>query len=58
MSYPRDLDDYSESELEAELKRRDRLRKAGKCDYCRTVPNGETSCSRPGRHNDPRIKKR
>lgn len=49
MTMPRDLDDYSVEELEGELKRRERARKRGDCDYCgrhhSTVP-----CKFPDRH--------
>jgi hypothetical protein len=34
MGYPRDLDEYEEEELRAELDRRAKLRADGKCDYC------------------------
>lgn len=34
MSYPRDLDDYSDDELHAEIGRRLVARAKGKCDYC------------------------
>jgi len=51
MSYPRDLEDYSDSELAAELARRCAERSLGKCDYChqgkaRDVTKGCSS----GRH--------
>ena len=58
MSYPRDLDEFAEKELVAELERRERLRRRGLCDYCGSpagvlFPNGRT-CSHPERHDDPR----
>jgi len=34
MSYPRDLEEYSEVELQDELKRRQNARDHGFCDYC------------------------
>lgn len=49
MSYPRDLDDYTQSELEAELSRRQRLCDARRCDYC-GQPYGAPKCRYPSRH--------
>lgn len=49
MSYPKDLDEYSEEDLDAELKRRADLRLKGLCDYCgrhRDMP----TCRMPKRH--------
>lgn len=34
MSYPKDLDEYSLAELEAEIARRKKLLSEGKCSYC------------------------
>lgn len=34
MSYPKDLEEYSDEQLEKELKRREVLRRAGWCSYC------------------------
>ena len=44
MSYPRDLDDYSDEELINELARRCAERSKGNCDYCRR-PRTETTIS-------------
>ncbi len=44
MSYPRDLDDYSDDELINELARRCAERSKGNCDYCRR-PRTETTIS-------------
>ena len=38
MSYPKDLDEYEDHVLSAELRRRERQRKAGLCDYCGKPP--------------------
>ena len=35
MSYPRDLENYKDHELEGELTRRKLLRQRGLCSYCR-----------------------
>lgn len=53
MSYPRDLDEFEEIELQKELDRRLKLRQSGRCDYCGreiTTP----ICRFPDRHRDPR----
>lgn len=34
MSYNRELEDYSDAELQIEIERRTKLRAAGMCDYC------------------------
>ena len=34
MSYPRDLDEYSDDELKEELARRNAVREQGNCSYC------------------------
>lgn len=49
MSYPMDLDEYTEKALRAELKLRADRRAAGRCDYCNRTP--ETNpCRFPERH--------
>ena len=45
MSYPKTIDEYSDSDLERELRRRRRRRLAGKCDYC-----GGTDVAKPCRY--------
>lgn len=49
MSFPRDLDEYSEAELRAELTRRAQVRSTGACDYCGRPVNAEP-CRFPARH--------
>ncbi len=49
MSYPRDIDDYSDSELRQELERREILRKGGVCDYCERRGTDPT-CKHDDRH--------
>lgn len=49
MSYPIDLDEYTEEQLVTELRRRLAARKAGKCDYCNRPPT-EPTCKFPERH--------
>lgn len=55
MSYPRGLDEYSDDELRSELDRRDRARRAGRCDYCggwlgQPTASGHESCRFPTSH--------
>lgn len=49
MSYPRDLDEISQAELEQEITRRILLRIEGKCDYCER-PVDADPCRFPERH--------
>lgn len=49
MSYPRDLDEYSDVELVGEVTRRKEARAKGLCDYCNR-PVSEPSCRFPLRH--------
>lgn len=49
MSYPRDLDEYSEEELYRELTARRITRDAGMCDYCNR-PFDSPSCKEYDRH--------
>lgn len=49
MSYPKDLDDYSDEALQGELDRRERCRQKGKCDYCGKSRTSE-ACRLPLRH--------
>ena len=41
MPYLRDLDEYREDELSAEIRRRAFARSKGLCDYCGRAPNTE-----------------
>jgi len=50
MSYPLDLDEYSEARLIAELTHRATLRAEGVCDYCGRNSN-LPACRFPERHN-------
>lgn len=49
MSYPRDLDEYSENELLEEIERRRTVRERGLCDYCGRKPT-TSPCKFPERH--------
>jgi hypothetical protein len=49
MSYPLDLDEYSERSLQAELELRASLRSQGLCDYCRQTGD-KPACKFPERH--------
>lgn len=49
MMYPKDLDEYTQHELERELERRRRLRAEGFCDYCLRRSH-LPSCKFPDRH--------
>lgn len=57
MSYMKDLDEYTEAELEQELAARARRRKYGRCDYCGRHPLTRP-CRFPKRHYDLRIPNR
>lgn len=49
MSYPKDIDEYSQDEILIELERRYFLRARGNCDYCgRSL--GAPACKLPERH--------
>lgn len=50
MGYPKDLDDYTDAELKAELKRRVALREKGLCSYCKRSVKLST-CRYPDRHH-------
>ena len=50
MSYPKDLDEYTDNELTHELQRRMRLRERGLCDYCGRTDVTPT-CKFPERHH-------
>jgi hypothetical protein len=54
MSYPCDIDEMTEKELEEELKRRARARERGLCDYCGRKPTVPV-CRMAERHRDARI---
>jgi hypothetical protein len=49
VSYPRDLDEFSEEELRDELARREEARRLGLCDYCGRNGNA-TKCRFSNRH--------
>jgi hypothetical protein len=49
----RDLDEYRDEELEAELKQRREDRMRGVCDYCHR-PTDTKPCRYPRRHSRPR----
>lgn len=49
MSYPKAIDEYSDIELQDELKRREQCYREGVCDYCGR--SGDTEpCKFPSRH--------
>ena len=50
MGFPRDLDEYPEKTLRAELRRRREARRNGRCDYCGGFPNSAATCKFPERH--------
>jgi hypothetical protein len=50
VSYPKDLDEYTEAELKAELERRQKAREAGLCDYCGRQPS-QPACRFPERYS-------
>lgn len=50
MSYHKDLDEYFEAELEAEIQRRKEARTLCLCDYCRRPQFIEPACKFPRRH--------
>ena len=54
MSFPKDLDEYAETELQDELVNRAKARTKGVCDYCGRRPS-EPVCKFPERHKDKRI---
>lgn len=49
MSYPKDLNEYTDIELLEELGGRAESRAGGRCDYCGRLPI-EPECKFPGRH--------
>lgn len=49
MSFQKDIDEYTEKELNDELERRNQLRDQGKCDYCQQYGN-TPPCKFPERH--------
>lgn len=53
MSYPRDLEDYADWELLAEINKRNKYRLEDKCDYCGS--NHPDLCSKPVRHINRKI---
>jgi hypothetical protein len=50
MSYPRDLDEFSDAELREELASREKSRTEGLCDYCRRKLDSRPACRFPERH--------
>lgn len=54
MSYPRDLDEYTEDELRKELTRRIEARSKGNCDYCGR-PGDSTPCRFDARHEQAAV---
>lgn len=50
MSYPKDLDEYTQAELEAEIELRSKRRAAGLCDYCNRRAGTSPACKFPERH--------
>lgn len=50
MGYPIDLDEYEETRLIEELKRRIKLQERGMCDYCERVSD-TPPCKFPDRHS-------
>ncbi len=51
MSYPLNLDEYTEEQLKKELDRRAKTRAKGKCDYCERKIGSKQACKFPERHN-------
>lgn len=50
MSYVKFLDEFYEEELNAELSRRQQLRRQKLCDYCARDPETTNPCKFPERH--------
>jgi len=51
MGYPLDLDNMSDATLSAELARRLKSRREGKCDYCNRARDSDPDCRFPERHH-------
>lgn len=51
MSYPKDLDEYSWLDLQAEINERLKLQHEKKCDYCRRPLGCLPACRFPERHS-------
>ena len=49
MSYAKEITEFTDEQLTDELKRRDRCRRSGVCDYCEQPPH-TTACRFPDRH--------
>ncbi len=49
MSYPRNIDEYPDEDLESELRRRKEARQTGLCDYCNRYAN-LAPCNMADRH--------
>lgn len=54
MSYPKDLDEYTDEHLRSELAQRKTMRDRGVCDYCARTPDTRP-CKFPDRHRHPDI---
>lgn len=54
MSYPKDLDEYTDGELDGHLSYRRGMRAKGVCDYCLRTPDTKP-CKLPERHRHPMI---
>lgn len=54
MGYPTSLDEMDEEKLRAEIDRRGRLRRDGKCDYCERPPTAPT-CKFEDRHTGQHV---
>jgi hypothetical protein len=50
VSYPKDLDEYTDAQLDAEITRRARLAQKGLCTYC-GQPSAADPCKFPERHS-------
>lgn len=50
MSYPKDLDEYTDQELSRELTHRAERRYHGRCDYCHRLRDEGEPCKFPRRH--------
>jgi hypothetical protein len=52
VSYPKDLDEYTDEQLREELERREKATESGLCGYCGRLPT-EPACKFPERHEAP-----
>ena len=51
MSYPKDLYEYSDEDLEEEISRRKTYRSKGMCDYCLRPALSTKFCNKQRRHD-------